>query len=437
MDKKVIDLINELYPKMTDKERIAFSIAFGAHTGQDQRDASKLEYIAHPLTVYMNCDTEDQRVVALLHDVVEDTEITLKDLSLFFEPHIVEAIGLLSHPKDGYNDKEYIANIKKNPIARKVKIEDLKTNMDESRLWSLIEWHRDRVKNKYSRSLEELEEKQKIFDTYAEHSLAGSDSLGIKDSESNKLFAEEEKRIKEKRGIDDNVIIEKKDAIVFEKNEPAKDSATNEKKKPIQIQPIQKKSENYTNLLKLSYSDLVKYLLNKYGAVPGDYFTSPSCSTKNFNISRGKECLVIHHIDEDKAIMLSTDKFAKNNPFEYQKANRLVYCDILEHLILHIKIAEEPRNKNANKNELPGIGGAVNLICRQINDYYSGRPLTQNYALRMREYVKDSFDEYIEILNYFYNVIKSNPLYSSFISKEDLSLDWYGDIVKTVFNKIK
>lgn len=75
--------------------------------------------------------------------------------------------------------------------------------------------------------------------------------------------------------------------------------------------------------------------------------------------------------------MLSNDKFAPNNPFEYQKANRLVYCNFLEHLLLHILIIEKPKDINANKGELQGIGGAVNFICKQLNDLYNGYEYTQ------------------------------------------------------------
>lgn len=152
LDEKVIKIINENFPKMTDKGRLAFAIAFGAHTGKGQKDYAGLEYIGHPLTVYSNCDTEEERIAALLHDVVEDTDITLDDLSLFFEKEIVEAVGLLSHPKV-YDKKAYMDGIKKNKIARKVKIEDLRTNMDRSRLESLLEWHDKRVENQYSHNL--------------------------------------------------------------------------------------------------------------------------------------------------------------------------------------------------------------------------------------------------------------------------------------------
>ncbi len=155
IDSSIVKLIKEVFPKMTEKERLAFAVAFGAHTGADQKDYAGLEYIGHPLTVYLGCDTEDEKVVALLHDVVEDTEITLEDLSILFEPHIVEAVSLLSHPKV-YDKEKYITELKKNPISRKVKIEDLKTNMDRSRLESLLVWHDNRVRNQYSKNLEYL-----------------------------------------------------------------------------------------------------------------------------------------------------------------------------------------------------------------------------------------------------------------------------------------
>ena len=109
---------------------IRVGIAFGAHTGQGQMDYAGLEYIGHPVTVYLGCDTEDERIVALLHDVVEDTKVTLEDLSMFFDEKIIEALRVISHPKK-YDKKQYMIDVKNNPIARKVKIEDLKTNMDK------------------------------------------------------------------------------------------------------------------------------------------------------------------------------------------------------------------------------------------------------------------------------------------------------------------
>ena len=78
---------------------MAFGIAFGAHTDQGQMDYAGLEYIRHPVTVYLGFDTVDERIVALLHDVVEDTKISLDDLTIFFDENIIEALRVISHPK--------------------------------------------------------------------------------------------------------------------------------------------------------------------------------------------------------------------------------------------------------------------------------------------------------------------------------------------------
>ena len=161
MDKKVIDLIKDTYPKMTEKEKIAFAIAFGAHTGNGQMDYSGLEYINHPLSVYLGCATEDEKIVALLHDTVEDTKITLEDLSLFFDENIIEALRVISHPKK-YDKKQYMIDVKNNPLARNVKIQDLKHNMDRSRLESLLEWHDNKVEKQYKHNLAYLLDKEEI-----------------------------------------------------------------------------------------------------------------------------------------------------------------------------------------------------------------------------------------------------------------------------------
>lgn len=156
MDNKVIDLINLAYPNMTIKEKEAFFIAFGAHEGQKQKDYAGLEYIAHPLIIYLGCNNEDERIVALLHDVIEDTKITIADLELFFDKKIIDALKLITHEKI-YDRDEYIKKIKENPIARRVKILDLKTNLDETRFDDLIKWHKEKSK-KYIKDLKYLEE---------------------------------------------------------------------------------------------------------------------------------------------------------------------------------------------------------------------------------------------------------------------------------------
>ena len=117
-----------IYTPLTKR---AAEIAYNAHMGQ--RDKAGMPYIFHPYHVAEQMKDEATACTALLHDVAEDTAVTLDDLAKEFPPEIVGALRLLTHdPKDDYMD--YVAKIKKNPIARAVKIEDLKHNSDISRM---------------------------------------------------------------------------------------------------------------------------------------------------------------------------------------------------------------------------------------------------------------------------------------------------------------
>lgn len=109
----------------------AAEIAYNAHMGQ--RDKSGMPYIFHPYHVAEQMQDEPTACVALLHDVAEDTAVTLDDLAKEFPPEVIAALRLLTHDaKEDYFD--YIRKIKPDPIARAVKIEDLKHNSDLSRM---------------------------------------------------------------------------------------------------------------------------------------------------------------------------------------------------------------------------------------------------------------------------------------------------------------
>lgn len=117
-----------IYTKLTRK---AMTIAYNAH--QDQVDRAKVPYIYHPIHLAEQMDTETECIVALLHDVVEDTDITFADLQEYFPKEIIDILKFLTHDKS-VDYMDYIKEIKENPIAKKVKIADLKHNSDESRL---------------------------------------------------------------------------------------------------------------------------------------------------------------------------------------------------------------------------------------------------------------------------------------------------------------
>ncbi len=129
-----------IYTKNTRK---AIIIAYNAHI--NQKDRSGLPYILHPIHLAEQMDTEEECIVALLHDVVEDTEVTFKELEKEFSTTIIDALKLLTHDKDT-NYFEYIERIKTNPLAVKVKLADLKHNSDETRLEKITE--KDIARNK-------------------------------------------------------------------------------------------------------------------------------------------------------------------------------------------------------------------------------------------------------------------------------------------------
>ena len=118
----------------TDNTRKAINIAYNAH--MEQVDKSGIPYIFHPYHLAESMDTEDECIVALLHDVVEDTNVTFDELEKEFSNKVIEALKLLTHDKKVPYD-EYVLKIKENPIAKKVKLADLKHNSDNTRLTNI------------------------------------------------------------------------------------------------------------------------------------------------------------------------------------------------------------------------------------------------------------------------------------------------------------
>lgn len=140
-----------IYTTMTKK---ALKLCFEAHL--DQTDKSGMPYVFHPFHLAEQMDTEEETTVALLHDVVEDTDYTLEDLTAMgFPNRVIEALALMTHdPKVPY--MEYVKVISGNPLATKVKLADLRHNSDTTRLDHIDENALSRVK-KYSEAIELLE----------------------------------------------------------------------------------------------------------------------------------------------------------------------------------------------------------------------------------------------------------------------------------------
>lgn len=138
----------------TQNTKKAINIAYNAHMGQT--DKFGIPYIFHPMHLAESMDTEEECIVAILHDVVEDTDITFDVLEKDFSSTIIEALKLLTHDKT-VPYKEYIKNLKDNPIAKKVKLADLIHNSDISRLEHITS--KDYVRlEKYKNALQILSE---------------------------------------------------------------------------------------------------------------------------------------------------------------------------------------------------------------------------------------------------------------------------------------
>ncbi len=195
--------------------------------------------------------------------------------------------------------------------------------------------------------------------------------------------------------------------------------------------------EEYNSIKDFNYLQYCDYLQEKYGIGKCDYMTKTY--NKKAGFSRTSEGLFVHHKYEDHAINLSKKEYASKNPFEWQKANNLVYCDYLEHLYLHILICENP-SIDANAGEAVGIGGVINFIVPLLNDFYSGWRTKQIWEEKCLNKISNDIDVYFELIKRFKHTCSNNVLYSDeclYSSANDKFGLWDKNNNKEIFDKIK
>ena len=112
-------------------QELALQIAKEAHAGQV--DKAGKDYILHPMTVASYMDTDVEKTIAYLHDVLEDTSVTVDELRNHFSNEIVDTVITLTHRKDE-SYFEYIQRVSKSKLAKKVKVADLLHNLDITRI---------------------------------------------------------------------------------------------------------------------------------------------------------------------------------------------------------------------------------------------------------------------------------------------------------------
>lgn len=142
------------------------------------------------------------------------------------------------------------------------------------------------------------------------------------------------------------------------------------------------KLEEYLKLFKSDYDSAVETLLHKYGKVPDSYFHEDSFNSyklglnktiKKGNISKTSHGLYVHHVLEDRYIKLSTPETNRffDIPFYAHLPENLVYCDIVEHAILHVLITRKVTEKPLEDKRIrAGSGGYLNYLSVTIYSWY-------------------------------------------------------------------
>ena len=133
----------------------AINLACSVHAGQV--DKAGKPYILHPLRLMLSCDNDEEMIVSVLHDVVEDGNVKLVELlEQGFSQPIVAAIDCLTR-RNNETYEEFIDRIKVNTLARKVKVKDIRDNMDLTRLVTVTDKDLSRA-SKYHKALKQLTE---------------------------------------------------------------------------------------------------------------------------------------------------------------------------------------------------------------------------------------------------------------------------------------
>lgn len=133
----------------------AIALAADAHRGQIYPTASGEPFILHPLRVMLRVESTAERIVAVLHDLIEDTAYTLDDLRLRgYQDDVIEAVDCLTR-RNGETYEHYIERVASNAIARRVKLADLAENLENNRRQPRTAQRAERIR-RYERAQERL-----------------------------------------------------------------------------------------------------------------------------------------------------------------------------------------------------------------------------------------------------------------------------------------
>lgn len=166
--------------------------------------------------------------------------------------------------------------------------------------------------------------------------------------------------------------------------------------------------KEYHEVSSLTYLQYCDYLQAKYGKGKYNYMTKTW--DRNSKVSRTKEGLLCHHKCEDRCIMLATKEIAMKFPYAWQEKDNLVYCNYLEHLLLHVLICKYP-SPETPKHMQVGVGGAINFLIPELNDFYSGWSTEQAWRKTCLGVVKNDKEVYLAIIKQLKDINKEKNLF--------------------------
>jgi len=130
----------------------ALMLAIKGHEGQ--YDKGGMPYINHPMAVSTYCDTKEAKIVALLHDTLEDTDITYEEICEGCGKEIADLVQMMTHD-DSVPYMDYVKFVGQNPVTREVKLADLRHNTQPGRIIDMTEKDHERMR-KYRTAIEYL-----------------------------------------------------------------------------------------------------------------------------------------------------------------------------------------------------------------------------------------------------------------------------------------
>ncbi|MBP5836101.1 hypothetical protein [Candidatus Phytoplasma meliae] len=183
-----------------------------------------------------------------------------------------------------------------------------------------------------------------------------------------------------------------------------------------------KKINDIEEMLLLTYDQIVNLLHIKYGIPEGNYFLDKTCLKENPYIKRSEEGLQIHHVKEYQERGLSKPEIAKKLPFKYQQEDQLVYCNLIEHFLLHIKICDYSKNPHHPEVGLKGAEILGNILRTKYMRNNWEQEAYKRKAYQKVHYLKSSFWK-------CHNLFKSIKIWNKFFSKS-ISFDLYQTYAK-------